>query len=45
VLSRGEMHLVGVDGPVGEELRQHCSKESEQSAGSTNRDVVPDEQR
>lgn len=38
-------HLVRVDGPVGEELRQHGPKEPEQSSGSADRDVVPDEQR
>jgi hypothetical protein len=38
-------HLVCVDGPVGEELRQHGPKEPEQSSGSADRDVVPDEQR
>ena len=39
------MHLVRVDGPVGEELRQHGSKESKEGSRSANRDVVPDEQR
>ena len=39
------MHLVRVDGPVGEELRQHGSKESKESSRSANIDVVPDEQR
>jgi hypothetical protein len=37
--------LVGVDGPVGEELRDHGAEETEEGAGGADGDCVPDEQR
>lgn len=44
-IKRACMYLVGVNGPVGEKLREHGSEESKESTWSTNRDVVSDEQR
>jgi hypothetical protein len=37
-------HLVGVDGPVGQELREHGAQEAEQGARGAHGDVVADEQ-
>ena len=35
---------VGVDGPVGDELRQHRSEEAEERAGGPDGDAIPDEE-
>ncbi|KAK1613137.1 hypothetical protein QYE76_036810 [Lolium multiflorum] len=37
-------HLVGVDGPVGEELREHGAEEAEEGTRGAGGDVVPDEE-
>jgi hypothetical protein len=41
---RGDAYSVGVDGPVGDELRQHRSEEAEERAGGTDGDAIPDEE-
>jgi hypothetical protein len=43
-IHRGDAYPVGVDGPVGDQFRQHRSEEAEERAGGADGDALPEEE-